>query len=180
MAPTQSASPNLPWYRQSWPWLLLIMPAVAVCVSIVLMWLAMRSPDPLVQEQYYVAGQSINEMIHAGHRAEALRLSGELRLDFSDGRVQIKLNNPRNIILSPALRLQLTHPTLPTLDQKLVVAMKSPGSYEGSLPITQAHRWNILLSDPTNAWSLSADWRQAEGNQTKLVPTAIYNPADER
>ena len=37
--------PELPWYRQFWPWFLIALPASAVAGSLLSVYLALRHPD---------------------------------------------------------------------------------------------------------------------------------------
>jgi len=42
-------SPPRPWYRQLWPWLLILPPAAAVIGGFVTLYLAVSHPDTLVR-----------------------------------------------------------------------------------------------------------------------------------
>lgn len=44
-----TATPR-PWYRQFWPWLLMVPPAAAVFGGFVTLYLALATPDPLVRD----------------------------------------------------------------------------------------------------------------------------------
>jgi hypothetical protein len=39
-----------PWYRQFWPWLLILLPASAVIASLFSLYLAITRPDALVHQ----------------------------------------------------------------------------------------------------------------------------------
>jgi hypothetical protein len=39
-----------PWYRQLWPWLLMVPPAAAVIGGFLTLYLALATPDPLVRD----------------------------------------------------------------------------------------------------------------------------------
>jgi hypothetical protein len=45
-----STSPARPWYRQYWPWLLMIPPAGAVIGGFVTLYLAVSHPDQLIRK----------------------------------------------------------------------------------------------------------------------------------
>lgn len=166
------------WYKNRWPWLLMLMPALAVGVGVAFIWQAIVVSDPLIDEHYYAAGQSINRVIHAGKRAQALGLEGKVTFDFSQRHIVVQVNNPHAVPLSPVLSMRLTHPTMPNLDQTIVLSSITQGRYEGVFTVTQAHRWTILVSDPRHEWSLSAEWHQVDGNQAHLTPTAVHDPAE--
>ncbi len=45
-----------PWYREPWPWILMIMPVTAVVAGSFMMWLAVSTEDGLVEDDYYKKG----------------------------------------------------------------------------------------------------------------------------
>ncbi len=45
-----SALPDRPWYRQLWPWLLIVPPAAAVIGGGITLYLAVSRPDALVRQ----------------------------------------------------------------------------------------------------------------------------------
>jgi len=57
------ASRNEPWWRFPLLWMVLAGPALVVVASFVTLWLAMRSPDPVVAEDYYRQGIEINKQL---------------------------------------------------------------------------------------------------------------------
>jgi hypothetical protein len=64
---------NRAWYREPWPWLLAAGPAVVVVASLVSAWIAIRSDDGLVAEDYYKRGLLINKKL------ESLRADDEAK-----------------------------------------------------------------------------------------------------
>jgi hypothetical protein len=40
-----------PWYRQFWPWFIIVLPASAVVAGLLTFWLAATNPDPVVIDQ---------------------------------------------------------------------------------------------------------------------------------
>jgi hypothetical protein len=45
-----STSNSRPWYRQLWPWLLIVPPAAAVIGGAITLYLAISRPDMLVRQ----------------------------------------------------------------------------------------------------------------------------------
>jgi hypothetical protein len=45
-----------PWYRQPWPWLLMIPPAAAVIGGFITLYLAVTRPDALVRDDCHRDG----------------------------------------------------------------------------------------------------------------------------
>jgi hypothetical protein len=60
-----------PWYRQFWPWLLIVPPAAAVIGGSLTLYLAVTRPDTLVREDCFrdgvtmVCGEEARELLEA-------------------------------------------------------------------------------------------------------------------
>ena len=139
-----------PWYREPWPWILMAGPAVAVVAGLFTAWLAVRSDDGLVVDDYYKQGLAINKTLARSETAE--RLGMVAKLNLVDGRVQVLLGVARN----GALTLLLAHPTRAGMDQSVNLSMVQPGVYEGRLASMPPGRWHVVLEQ--RDWRLTGDW----------------------
>jgi hypothetical protein len=166
------SSPIVPWYKQFWPWFLMAIPFSSVCVGSFYIYHAVSGQDPMVQEQYYAAGQAINTVIAAGQHAQQMQLSAQLT--FSPSQVVLIMSNPQGHPLPPVLTLQLSHPTIAELDQSVTMVSSTPGQYSGTLKKSSASRWDITMAAPDNSWSLSGVWHQDLGQSTQLTPTDVH------
>ena len=54
-----------PWWKFGHVWLVLSGPAVVVVAGFVTLYLAVRTPDPVVSEDYYRQGININQTLDA-------------------------------------------------------------------------------------------------------------------
>ena len=77
-----------PWYRQRWPWLLMLGPAIVVVAGIVTAVIAIETDDGLVTDDYYKRGLAINQtleraarMIETGGAEKAIALLDEREPD---------------------------------------------------------------------------------------------------
>ena len=140
-----------PWYRERWPWILMAGPAIAVVAILFTAWLAVRSDDGLVVDDYYKQGLAINRTLVRSDAAE--RLGIEAQLYFAGGRVRVVLGARGQ----GALSLSLVHPTRGGMDQSLVLAEVRPGVYEGRLRALQPGRWHVVLEQRN--WRLAGDWK---------------------
>ena len=139
-----------PWYREPWPWILMSGPAIVVVAGLVTAWLAVRSDDGLVVDDYYKQGLAINQTLGRSDMAERLGISA--RLTFADGEVQVRLGSAREGVLM----LKLVHPTRPGMDQSVSLTMVQPGIYSGRVHPLHAGRWHVVLEQ--REWRLAGDW----------------------
>lgn len=52
-----------PWWRFAFVWMVVAGPALVVVASFVTLWLALRTPDPVVESDYYRRGIEINKAL---------------------------------------------------------------------------------------------------------------------
>jgi len=150
-----------PWYRERWPWILMAGPAIVVVAGIFTAWLAIRSDDGLVQDDYYKQGLAINQTLGRSDAAGRLGIDAELRL--ADGRIRVLLGGQAG---SGGLILRLVHPTRAGMDQSVNLAPVEPGVYEGWLQPLQSGRWHVLLE--SRDWRLAGDWTLPAAGALKL------------
>lgn len=58
---SKPASP--PWWKFGYMWLVVGGPAIVVVAGFITLWLAIRTPDPLVANDYYRRGIEINKTL---------------------------------------------------------------------------------------------------------------------
>lgn len=62
----------MPWYKQFWPWFLMIPPAAAVIGGIATIIIAIINADELVVADYYRQGLIINQTLEQ-HNTQSLQ-----------------------------------------------------------------------------------------------------------
>ena len=62
---------NRPWWKFGLVWMIIAGPALVVIAGIATVWIAVRTPDPVVAEDYYRRGVEINKTL-AAQRDKAL------------------------------------------------------------------------------------------------------------
>ena len=65
-----------PWWKHGYMWLVVGGPLVVVVAGFVTLWLAIRTPDPVVAEDYYRRGVEINQRLQEPDKALAPALKG--------------------------------------------------------------------------------------------------------
>lgn len=145
------ATSATPWYRQRWPWLLMLGPALVVIAGIATLGIAIVTDDGLVADDYYKRGLAINRTL-ARTDAAALRALGATVEVAADGRIVAALTGEGG--LPPVVRLRLAHPTRSGLDRGVELVQGPDGRYAGRVDPLPAGRWRISLE--TDAWKLPA------------------------
>lgn len=59
-----------PWWKFGYVWLVIAGPAVVVVAAFYTLWLAVRTPDPVIADDYYRRGIDINKSLQ--HPAKSL------------------------------------------------------------------------------------------------------------
>lgn len=72
---TPSKEPSAPWWTHGYVWLVIAGPAAVIVAGFVTLWLAVRTPDPVVDEHYYRRGLEINKTL-AGDKSLLPALQG--------------------------------------------------------------------------------------------------------
>ena len=52
-----------PWYKERWPWILMSGPLTVIVAGAITTWIAFATADPLVVEDYYRRGLTINDRL---------------------------------------------------------------------------------------------------------------------
>ena len=143
------ASSRTPWYRQRWPWLLMLGPAVVVVAGFVTLLVAFRTDDGLVADDYYKRGLAINQTLDRSARGADLGLAATVDI-AGDGAVvaAVRGRGP----LPPIVRLRLIHPTRAGLDQAVELALGPEGRYAGRIEPLPHGRRLVVIDTPD--WKL--------------------------
>jgi len=150
-----AASDARPWYRHRWPWLLMLGPAIVVVAGGVTLWLAVRSDDGLVADDYYKRGLAINRQIERDARAGALGLNATVDLG-ADGHVRVRLASAvaDAAALPASVRVVVAHPTRSVDDARATLVRTPDGSYAGKMAPLARGRWRLFVE--TDEWRLPA------------------------
>ena len=152
---TLASTLPLRWYRQRWPWLLMLGPATVIVAGAITVWLAIASEDGLVSDDYYKRGLAINRTIERTALAEALGLRAVVDV-AANGVAQVTLAAASDATLAEtsALRLTLAHPTRAGHDVQATLSRVAPGRYAGSIAAAAPGRWRVIVE--SDRWRLPA------------------------
>jgi len=148
-----AAADTQPWYRQFWPWFLIILPGSVVVAAFATLFIANKHSDDLVVDDYYKNGLAINQRLEKDQRAQDLMLSAALEITSKDVRVQ--LTGP---IEDRQLRMQFSHPLEADRDFSITLGRHSEGGYSAALPRGLAPNWHwVIDSGENSAWRLQGE-----------------------
>ena len=149
---------SIPWYRQFWPWFLILLPASVVVASLYTMYIAYRGADDLVVDEYYKDGLAINRQIEKEQRSLQLGISA--RPTFAGDHVTVQIAGP---VDAASLNLLLSHPLEADRDFAVKLARIAPGIYQAVLPAAVAPHWHWTLTpDQLDGWRLDGDIEQRD------------------
>ncbi len=147
------SSHRLPWYRQRWPWLLMLPPLAAVLAGGYTLYLAVKSWDGLVSDDYYKEGLAINKTLTRAARAAELGLYA--RIQLQDERLRLRFDAERlRTTLPPLIRVRLIHPTQQGMDVALNL-VRDRDEYWAPVSLPVAGKWRIEIEDELHQWRLS-------------------------
>lgn len=75
-----------PWWKIGYVWLLIAGPFIVIIAGFVTLWIAIRIPDPVVDEDYYQHGIEINKNLAQSERslAPALKARNHVNTPVKD------------------------------------------------------------------------------------------------
>ena len=137
------------WYREPWPWLLMAGPFVVIIASLASAWMAVKSDDGVVAQDYYKQGLLINQRLkHAAPDPES-RLGAVITVT-AGGEVRVHMEGLANA--PPSLRLKLAHPATESHPESVILKRGADGDYVGALPEQTPGRWIVTLE--SDVWRL--------------------------
>lgn len=129
-------------------------PLAVVLASLASAWIAVKSSDGLVSEDYYKQGQEVVETLERSKQADELGLQAGIRL--TEDKVSVRLSGSQaDMPLPSALFLSLSHPTRAGLDQRAKLSLDGQ-SFTGQIRLPASGHWLVLLEDEGKTWRMMA------------------------
>lgn len=153
-ASAQRPPPSSAWYRQPWPWILMSGPLIVVVASLITAWIAYRTQDGLVAENYYQQGLAAHRTIARSELADHMGLTATLSSDTTTVTVGLDAKNAE-FTAPAALIFSLSHPTRAGLDQTTMLIPAGKG-YQGKLRMPSSGHWIVMVEDERKTWRLLA------------------------
>lgn len=144
------------WYRQFWPWFLIVLPASVVIAGFSTLYIALNNPHSMVDDQYYREGLAINQSLEQDRRAVELGLAAEVSFE-QPGYVHIALTGGDDKLpgsLSTLILLML-HPGRETLDQRIQLQQLDRVHYRAELSSQYQYSYYLRLIPEDKSWRLN-------------------------
>ena len=171
-----------PWYREPWPWILAAGPFIVVIAGIYTAWLAVKSNDGLVTDDYYRKGLAVNQTIARSEQAAKMGLVAGVRVSSDSLSVRLRAEDSK-FMMPPTLVVTITHPTRAGLDQSRLLA-RDGNVYSGEFRLPAAGHWLVMLEDESKTWRLMGNVILPANGETLIgspaAPAATPAPSDIR
>ena len=151
-------APAAPWYRQRWPWLLMLGPALVIVGGVNLGYVAYTQQDAMVVDDYYKQGKAINQDLRRDRVASALGLAFAAQYDARSEQLSGSITSHGKAHTTP-FRLHLAHATQPQKDIVQDVVPDAQGRFSVALPLLERSRWQVVVEGTPREWRLAATWR---------------------
>jgi hypothetical protein len=138
------------WYREPWPWLLMAGPFVAIVASLASAWLALKSDDGVVAQDYYKQGLRINQRLKHAAANPGRELGATITVG-AGGAVRVHVEGGTGAA-PQSLRLTLARPAASARDEIVILKPGADGDYVGVLGAQKPGRWIVTLE--SGAWRL--------------------------
>jgi hypothetical protein len=157
-----------PWYRQGWPWFLILLPLAVVVACFITLYLALKTDEALVRDDYYKEGLAINRRLEEESNARTRGIEAELRYDAATLAIELQLDGAA---AAQELALTIVHPTDDHRDQTVVLQAAGNGLYRGKAAAALDGKRYILLEHedgPQGAWRLRGTFIPGSGSVANL------------
>lgn len=141
-----------PWYKQFWPWFLIVLPCCAVTASIYTFYLASTSEFSLVDEDYYKKGKGINQDLSKIRQAKQLGLV--FRIDQQAEVIEISQHG--GDALGTALKVRFHHATIAKHDFEQMVTADGDGVYRITTAEPLNGKWRVQIDNYDSAWRMQS------------------------
>ena len=137
------------WYKQFWPWFLIILPLCVVVAAISTLVIATDNKPDMVVDDYYKKGKAINVDLSLIRHAKELGITANVTQ--SENNLSVVLNNVAD---KSAITLYLHHATLAKRDLAKMLTANANGVYlfENDKPLDG--KWRIRIEPFDKKWRI--------------------------
>jgi hypothetical protein len=137
------------WFKQFWPWFLIILPLTAVIAATKLLFTAIEHKPEMVVDDYYSKGKAINEDLTLIKNAKKNNISAVVTQ--SDNELIISITG---IAEQTAISFSLYHSTLAARDISTMLTADSNGDYHFKTEKILDGKWDLRIESFDRSWRL--------------------------
>lgn len=149
----QSDSRSRSWYREPWPWILMVGPFIVVVAGLITAWIAVKTDDGLVTADYYKKGLDINQTLVSSEQASKYGLTAGVRIAGHGFSIRLQATDPA-FALPSLLLVSISHPTRAGLDQVFQLPGADDIYRSDTIHLPVAGHWLVLIEDDKKTWRL--------------------------
>ena len=164
MSTSRAHESQRPWYREVWPWLLMLPPAFSVAGGVTMIYLANSTPSALVVADYARIEEITSERFDRDRHAAELGLTAQLTFAGAPARVEVTLDGSASFRAPRTLTLFLRHATDAAADRELELLRSGNVFIAAADPLQGRYRVELMPVD--RAWRLGGEARQLIGEMT--------------
>ncbi len=172
----QTTSQNIehspkPWYKEPWPWFLMLGPAIVVVAGFFTYYLAVAYKDDMVVDDYYDEGKSITVLLAKEQLAVDNHMSVNIMMNEEGNHLRafVKSDKP----LDDELELSIIHPAKGGMDQVVPLKLvdKNAQMYEADFkPLPAMNNWLVQVENKDKTWRIQDKWIVSQGGSFTLEP----------
>ncbi|ANU36439.1 FixH family protein [Vibrio scophthalmi] len=156
-----------PWYKQFWPWFLILLPLTVIIWSVIRIVILSNHSVSLVTEDYYKKGKGINIDLSKIKVAKKLAINASA---LSDGNAIVLTLDKGTLEHFPAIHATFAHRTLPDRDFNQMLTANASGEYHILLEEPLQGPWFIELTPHDKQWLV-----QGRVTFPSATPTQLMN-----
>lgn len=134
-----------PWYAEPFVWLVIAFPLTAVVAGMITIWIAVKSDDGLVIDDYYKEGLGINRKLERDKLASDYSIKPVLQINREDNKLLLTLTGNEEFNAPEQVSIQLLHSTRSGFDSQFILDKGKLNSYQGPLPELIKGKWYVLI-----------------------------------
>jgi hypothetical protein len=146
---TDNTGRHPPWHREPLVWLVIAFPLAAVIGGFATLYLAIRSWDGLVVDDYYKKGLEINKVLARDELAQQSGYTASVAVD--DATVTVRLGSAQGKPLPSVIKVSFIHATRAGLDRQLEIPQTGAGVYRAPVASLPPGHWHVHIE--------TSDWR---------------------
>lgn len=137
------------WFKQFWPWFLILLPTAAVIAGISTVIIATSNKPDMVVDDYYTKGKAINRDLTLLENAQQRNISAIITQ--TDQRISVHLTGVKD---HSAIRFSLAHATLANRDISLLLSADANGDFHFDADRKLSGKWQLRIEPFDTSWRL--------------------------